>query len=449
VTLAFQDVAGVLESSVHPPVARISGWSVDSRTIARNDLFVALRGPRHDGHHHVAEAFAKGAAAAVVEQDQEVSGDGTLLPVPDSGEALLELAAWARRQWNGTVVGVTGSAGKTTTKDLIAHVLGASMPVGKSAGNFNNHVGLPLSILRLPDDAQVAVLELAMNHAGEIRKLAEIARPEIGVVTNVGYAHAGNFESPEDVAAAKRELIESLPTDGTAVLNADDEHVSRFRDAHAGPVVTFGFSDSADVRAVDMKPSDTGTRFRLEDGAWLETSLEGRHGVRNALAAVAVAKAFGLAPEQVSEQLATFEAPPMRGRRFVRNGISIIDDCYNSNPEAVVAMLELLGETEGTRRIAVLGEMLELGRWAEKLHSDAGRRVVACGIHVLVGIRGAARQMVGAAVEAGLPAGAAYFFEEPDEAGDQLKKIAREGDVVLFKGSRATGVDLALRRFLE
>jgi UDP-N-acetylmuramoyl-tripeptide--D-alanyl-D-alanine ligase len=430
-------------------VEHISGWSVDSRSIGEKDLFFALRGPRHDGHQHVADAFSKGAAAAVVERDRDVSCDGTLIEVSDTGEALIELARWARRHWGGTVIAITGSAGKTTTKDLIAHVLSASMPAGKSLGNFNNHVGLPLSILRLPDDARVAVLELAMNHAGEIRTLAGIARPEIGVVTNVGYAHAGNFDSPEDVAAAKRELIESLPSDGTAVLNADDERVARFRDAHPGPAVTFGFSEDADVRAVEMETSETGARFRLASGEWLETKLDGAHGVRNVLAAIAVARLFDIRPEEVAERLRSFEPPPMRGRRFLHGGITIIDDCYNSNPEAVRAMLELLGKTPGKRRIAVLGEMLELGRWAEKLHGDAGRSVVACGINVLVGIRGAARHSVGAAVEAGLPAGAAYFFDEPDEAGDQLKILVREGDVVLFKGSRGTGVDLALRRFLE
>jgi len=447
-TLAFQDVATALGSKAKAPGLRISGWSVDSRTVAPADLFFALRGAHHDGHDHVAGAFERGAVAAVVDRELNVDVTETLLHVKDSYNALASLAAWARRQWNGTVVAVTGSAGKTTTKDSIAHLLDSFLAVGKTVGNYNNHVGLPLSILRLPDEARVAVLELGMNHAGEIRQLAEIARPDIGVVTNVGYAHAGNFRSLEEVGSAKRELIESLGPGGTAVLNADDERVSRFCEIHRGETISFGFSEGADVRALAMERTELGTRFRLEGTGWVETTLEGRHGIRNILAALAVGRVFGLAAAELAEQVRTLEPIPMRGRRIDHKGISIIDDCYNSNPEAVRAMLELLGETPARRRIAVLGEMLELGRWAEELHRDAGRRVAECGIDVLVGIRGAARHLADAAVEAGLPAGAAYFFHEPEQAGDHLKTLASEGDVILFKGSRGACVDLALERFL-
>jgi len=446
--LALQEVAQALGCDVMPPAQHVSGWSVDTRTVQRGDMFFALRGPRHDGHDHLTEAFGKGAAAAVVEREPDAPVEGTLLRVTDSGEALAQLAAWARLRWGGTVVAVTGSAGKTTTKDAIAHVLSRFLTVGKTAGNFNNHVGVPLSILRLPDGARVAVLELAMNHTGEIRKLAEIACPRIGVVTNVGYAHAGNFSSIEEVAGAKRELIESLPPGGTAVLNADDERVLAFRDAHPGDTITFGFSETADVRATAFERTQQGSRFHLEGEGWVETKLDGRHGVRNALAALAVARLFGIAQDAAAAQLASLEAGEMRGRRFVHDGITIIDDSYNSNPEAVRAMLEVLAETPAVRRIAVLGEMLELGRWAEELHRDAGRSVAECKINVLVGIRGAVHHLVDAAVEAGLPAGAAYFFDEPEPAGDHLKNIVQPGDVVLFKGSRGAGVDRALRRFI-
>jgi len=447
--LAFQDVASALGCEAPSAAGRFSGWSVDTRTIEPGELFFALRGPNHDGYDYVPAAFQRGAVAAVIERDPNAAVNGMLFRVPDSGDALGQLAGWARQHWGGTVVGVTGSAGKTTTKDAIAHVLSPFLAVGKTVGNLNNHVGVPLSILRLPEEARVAVLELAMNHAGEIRALAEIARPEIGVVTNVGVAHAGNFASLEDVAAAKRELIESLPADGTAVLNADDERVSAFREAHRGETITFGFSEGADVRATALERTESGTRFQLAGTGWVETKLEGRHGVRNVLAALAVARVFGIEPALCAEQISSLQPGPMRGERFVRDGITIIDDCYNSNPEAVRAMLDLLAQTPAKRRIAVLGEMLELGRWAEKLHRDTGRSVVECGIDVLVGIRGAVRHMADAAVEAGLPAGAAYFFDEPEPAGDHLKSLVRAGDAVLFKGSRGTGVDLALRRFLE
>jgi UDP-N-acetylmuramoyl-tripeptide--D-alanyl-D-alanine ligase len=334
-------------------------------------------------------------------------------------------------------------------KDIIAELLSVKKRTGKTAGNFNNHVGLPLSILRLADDVEVGVLEIGMNHAGEVRFLAELADPQVGVVTNVGYAHVENFDSLDGVARAKRELIESLPAEGTAVLNADDELVTRFADQHPGPVVRFGFSEDADVRALRLERTPDGSRFEVAGEGMFDTRLDGRHAVSNILAGMAVARIFGIAPAELRDAVASLEPGAMRGRRFTHQGITIFDDCYNSNPEAVRAMIETLRDTPGRRKIAVLGEMLELGRSAETLHQKIGRDVAACGVHVLVGIRGAARQMADAAVAAGLPASAAYFFPEPDEAGDMLRKLAREGDVILFKGSRGTHVERALERFLS
>ncbi len=440
------DVARAVASGVEPPAVTVSGWSVDSRTIGAGDLFFALRGPNHDGHRYVSKALARGAAAAVVEHPVET--DGLLLPVTDCYGALRDLASWARERWGGTVVAVTGSAGKTSTKDVIASLLATRRRTGKTEGNFNNHVGLPLSILRLPDDAEVAVLEIGMNHAGEIRQLAGVAKPDIGVVTNAGYAHVEYFDSLDGVAAAKRELIESLPPEGTAVLNADDERVARFGDVHAGPVITFGFAEGADVRATSFTPVPGGSLFTVAGAGDFSMRLEGRHSVRNVLAAMAVARVFGIAPDELRGAVAALEPAPMRGRCFTHHGITMIDDCYNSNPDAARAMLETLRDTPGQRRIAVLGEMLELGRWTETLHQEIGRFVAACGVHVLVGIRGAARLMADAAVAAGLPASAAYLFSEPEEAGDHLRKLARAGDVILFKGSRGTHVERALERFL-
>src|SRR5215475_14302228 len=245
-TLEIHKVAKEIQAAGIPPAGSASGWSVDTRTQKSGDVYFALRGPNHDGHSFLRDAHEKGAAALVVDRSGGFPGE---LIVSDTLCALQTLGAWARMQWGGTMVGVTGSAGKTTTKDAVAHLLASEMPTGKTVGNFNNHVGVPLSILRLPDDCTAAVLEMGMNHAGEIRRLAEIARPQIGVVTNVGYAHVEFFDSIDGVAAAKRELIEGLPRDGVAVLNADDPRVLAFRDVHPGRSVTFGFSDAADVRA--------------------------------------------------------------------------------------------------------------------------------------------------------------------------------------------------------
>lgn len=430
--------------STAPGDTLVTGWSVDSRSIQPGDLFFALRGPNHDGNDYVEQALSNGAVAVIGER----ATPGPVLAVQDAQRALQEVAAWARQRWAGDVVGITGSAGKTSTKDVIAHLLAAAMPVGKTSGNFNNHVGVPLSILRLPGDARVAVLEIGMNHAGEIRALCDIARPRIGVVTNVGYAHIEAFESIDGIALAKRELIESLPGDGIAVLNADDPYVREFGSVHPGPVIRFGFSEGADVRAADVEFLPQGTRFRV-CRTHFDTMLQGRHAVLNILAGIAVAHAYGIGPQQLVEAIRTLTPGKMRGERVVRSGIEILNDCYNSNPDAVRAMLSVLRETPAQRRIAVLGEMLELGRWSESLHRGIGRYAAEQGIDVLVGIRGAARNMVDAAMEAGMSKDAAFFFDEPRTAGEKLREIAREGDAILFKGSRGTRVERALERFLE
>jgi UDP-N-acetylmuramoyl-tripeptide--D-alanyl-D-alanine ligase len=435
--------------------ARITGWSVDSRTVQPGDLFFALPGPNHDGNTYLDEAFRKGAVAAVAHSGHSSPagqrGDmaaSEVLTVPDSLAALQDLATWARNQWGGQVVGVTGSAGKTTTKDVIASMLALNMPVAKNIGNLNNHVGLPLSILRMPSDARVAVLELAMSHAGEIRRLSEIARPNIGVVTNVGHAHMEAFDSIEGIAAAKRELIEALPSDGVAVLNYDDPLVLPFRGVHPGRTITFGFNAGADVRAENFEDTSDGISFSV-DAVPFSSQLHGRHSVSNFLAGIAVAGLFGIRPSELTEAVRGIPPGPMRGERILHDGILILNDCYNSNPDAARAMLDVLRDTQAKRRIAVLGEMLELGRWSGALHRGVGTYVAAQGIDVLVGIRGAASNLVDAAKEAGQAANAAFFFDDPAAAGDQLRKIAQAGDVILFKGSRGTHVERALERFLS
>ena len=443
-TLDLQEVARAMRAAGNPPAMAVKGWSVDTRTQKPGDLYFALRGPNHDGHDYAGVAAAKGAAGVVVER---TTGAPNELVVSDTLQALQELAAWARAKWGGTVIGVTGSAGKTTTKDAIAHMLAVELPVGKTAGNFNNHVGVPLSILSLADGCRAAVLEIGMNRAGEIRSLAAIARPDVGVVTNVGYAHSEYFDSIERIAAAKRELIEALPRDGVAVLNGDDPRVLGFRDAHPGRSVTFGFSECAEVRAEAVEYGAEGSRFRAA-GVEFETGLAGRHAVLNLLAAIAVAREFGVAPERLREPVRTFAAGTMRGQRSEHNGVVVWNDCYNSNPEAAQSMIDVLRRTPAARRIAVLGEMLELGRAAEELHRQVGRYAAEHGVDWLIGIRGQARSMVEAAIAAGLPRRRAHFFEDPAEAGEFARRTARPGDAILFKGSRGVRVERAMERFL-
>ena len=439
-TIDLQEVARAIGAGGKPPSVLVAGWSVDTRTQNPGDVYFALRGPNFDGHDFVAQAAAKGAAGVVVERP---GGAPNELVVPDSLRALQQLGLWARTRWGGRVIGITGSAGKTTTKDAIAHLLAVDLPVGKTVGNFNNHVGVPLSILRLPDGCRAAVLEMGMNHAGEIRELAGIARPEVGVVTNVGYAHVEFFDSIEGVAAAKRELIEALPADGIAVLNADDARVAKFRDAHRGRSVSFGFSESADVRATDYD----GRHFRAS-GVDFETGLPGRHAVMNLLAAIAVAREFGIAAKRLPEAVRIFTPGNMRGERIEHGGMVIWNDCYNANPEAMQSMLDVLRGTPARRRIAVLGEMLELGHAADALHRQVGRYAAERGIDLLIGVRGHAHEMIDAAVGAGLPVKAAYFFEDPGAAGEFVRQQAGEGDAILFKGSRGVRVEKALEKLL-
>jgi UDP-N-acetylmuramoyl-tripeptide--D-alanyl-D-alanine ligase len=364
--------------------------------------------------------------------------------VDDTTRALQALGRGARQIWGGTVIGVTGSAGKTTTKETIAALVATEFPTGRNLGNLNNHLGLPLSILRLADNAKVAVLEMGMNHEGEIRDLAAIAQPQIGVVTNVGWAHTENFpDGITGVARAKSELIQALPREGIAVLNADDPRVREFRNLHSGRTILFGLAADAEVRAENLELSPQGARFRSL-GVDFESPLAGRHGVSNVLAGIAAARALGIAPERLRDAVRSLAPGKMRGEQTRVHGITIINDCYNANPEAMRSMLELLRDTPATRHIAVLGEMLELGPEAEALHRGLGRFVAGQGIDAVIGIRGAGRWIVDEAIAAGLSGGAALFFDTPDEAGEYLNRFLKPGDAVLFKGSRGVRVERAL-----
>ncbi len=444
--LSLQYVAEATGASAPGLTGEVSAYSIDSRTVQPGDLFIAIVGENHDGHDFVIDVLSRGAAAAIVSKD--LGDDPRLIRVDDTLRALQALATKARADWGGTVVGVTGSAGKTSTKDIIASMLEVGGPVGRTRGNFNNHIGVPLSVLGIPDEARVAVLELGMNHAGEIRQLSQIARPSVAVVTNVGYAHIENFdEGVAGIALAKRELVESLPSDGVAVLNADDERVKGFAAVHPGKTVYYGFSPEAEVRAGDVELKENGVRFHA--GASLfESDLIGRHAVRNILAGITVARVLGIDEGRLPEVVRSLRPGKMRGELRTHNGIRIIDDCYNSNPDAARSMLEVLRDMPAQRHIAVLGEMLELGRWSVALHREVGNFAARCGISVLVGIRGVAEVLLEGAIEAGLRKDAAYFFKDPAEAGQWLRTFAVPGDAILFKGSRGTRVEKALETFL-
>jgi UDP-N-acetylmuramoyl-tripeptide--D-alanyl-D-alanine ligase len=421
-------------------------YSIDSRTIGAGDLFFAVKGERLDGHDFVTAALEKGAVAAVVRKDQvdRYSDKSRLLAVDDTLVALQTLATAVRKVWGKPLVGVTGSAGKTTTKEAIAHVLGARFRVLKSEGNFNNHFGLPLMLLKLEPEHDVAVIEMGMSHAGEIRALAKIAHPEIGVVTNVAPVHLEFFNSLADIARAKYELVESLPASGTAVLNADDEYVSQFGRDFKGKVITYGTHTTADVRAENVQSCGAeGSQFDVVTAAGREHArlpLVGEHNVLNALAAVAVGLARGLNLSEAVGALATLKPADKRGQVLQLGNITVVNDCYNSNPKALNAMVDALAAMKASRRIVVAGEMLELGPAGVEMHRAAGQHVAEKKIDVLIGVRGLAQAMVeGASGET-----QARFVATPEEAGEWLAREARDGDVVLLKASRGVKLEKAL-----
>jgi UDP-N-acetylmuramoyl-tripeptide--D-alanyl-D-alanine ligase len=421
-------------------------YSIDSRTVGQGQLFFAVKGERFDGHDFVDAALEKGAAAAVVRKDQwhRYSWTPHVLVVDDTLVALQNLATAVRKVWGKPLVGVTGSAGKTTTKESIAHVLSARFRVLKSEGNFNNHFGLPLMLLKLEPEHDVAVIEMGMSHAGEIRALAKIAQPEIGVVTNVAPVHLEFFDSLAGIARAKYELIESLPASGAAVLNADDEYVSQFGRDFKGKVITYGMRLTADIRAENVETRGAeGSEFDVVMAGGREHArlpLVGEHNILNALAAVAVGLASGLSPSESAAALATLAPPDRRGQVLQLGNITVINDCYNSNPKALNAMVDALVAMKAGRRIVVAGEMLELGPAGEEMHRAAGRHVADKKIDVLVGVRGLAQAMV----EGAGSATRAEFVATPEEAGEWLARETRDGDVVLLKASRGVKLEKAL-----
>jgi UDP-N-acetylmuramoyl-tripeptide--D-alanyl-D-alanine ligase len=423
------------------------GYSIDSRTIAPGELFFAVKGERLDGHDYVESALQKGAVGAVVARSQltrfpVMSG---LLAVDDTLVALQSLATAVRRLWGKKLIAVTGSAGKTTTKELIAHLLAAKFRVLKSEGNLNNHFGLPLQLLRLEPEHDIAVMEMGMSHAGEITALARIAHPEIGVVTNVAPVHLGFFRSIADIARAKYELISGLPAGGTAVLNADDAYVSQFgRDFH-GNVLMYGIEHPADVRAQNISSQGIeGENFDLltdQGRTPAHLPLLGKHNIYNALAALAVALQEGAPVSDAVAALAKTAPPDKRGQVIRAKGVTVINDCYNSNPKALDGMVDALAQLPAKRRIVVAGEMLELGDAGEHLHRASGQHIAGSKIDVLIGVRGLAQYMVEEAGKAGIEA---HFVAAPEDAGQWLKRQTRKGDAVLLKASRGVKLEHAL-----
>jgi UDP-N-acetylmuramoyl-tripeptide--D-alanyl-D-alanine ligase len=460
----------------------ISDFSIDSRAVRAGELFFALSPEdyrRHcftatsfaDAHRFIPQALAQGAVAAVaraasVEGDEELRRFGDrLLLVEDVIEALQMVARGTIDAWGRAVVGITGSAGKTTTKDMTAHVLGSTgRRVLRSRKNYNNELGVALSVLQMesegarPEEFDVAVLEMGMSMPGEIARHCRVAPPDVSVLTNVAPVHLEFMGSVEAIAAGKAQLVEGLKEGGTAVLNADDERVAamRAKAAHAGRVITYGLSESADVRGVGVETAGVGaSRFRLRtpDGeAEVLLPMHGRHNVLNALAAAGAALSFGVGVEEIAAALATAAPSEMRGEvlRFAE-GFTVVDDSYNSNPRSLLSMAEAVaGGGEGvTRRVVVAGEMLELGEEGPALHREAGREIAGFGVDVLWGVRGLAAEIVEGARGGGMSRDVTKFFETSEEAAAAAVEFVRPGDLVLVKGSRGVHTERVVEALKE
>lgn len=458
----------------------IVGFSIDSRNTGAGELFFALsqedyaragfNGTFADAHRYIPQAFALGAIAAVARADR-VAYDaelqamkGKLLLVEDAIAALQTLARKVYEAWARPVVGITGSAGKTTAKELTAHLLrAAGRRVLKSERNYNNGLGLPLAVLqmvtegRLPDQFDMAVLEMGMSSpTHEIERLCKITPPDVGVELLVAPVHLEHLGTIENIAAAKAELIEGMKPEGTAVLNADDKFVIAMRSKHGGPVLTFGVENAADVMATNIDTSRFGrSRFRLQTPAGsadTELRMPGRHNLMNALAASAVATVFGMSPMEIAAALKSVTPAKMRGEVIdFAAGFTVVDDSYNSNPRSLLSIVQAVAESEAhaTRRIVVAGEMLELGPDEAQMHREAGAEIARLGIDILWGVRGLGAQIVEGARAAGMNESATRFFEDSDEAAAAIITEARAGDLILVKGSRGVQTDKVVAKLRE
>jgi UDP-N-acetylmuramoyl-tripeptide--D-alanyl-D-alanine ligase len=438
------------------PSSIVGRIAIDSRTLSAGDFFVAIKGERFDGHAFVPDAWRAGAAGVMVHDAAAVGGSagrGVAIQVSDTTTALQDVARDIRRRSGARVVAITGSAGKTTTKEVAAGFLEARYRVFRNKGNLNNHIGLPLSLIELRQLPEIAVVELGMNHPGEIRTLVGIAEPEVRVWTNVGDAHLGFFESPDAIAEAKAEIMDHARAEDLLVANANDPRIMSRAEWFIGRVVKFGIDTAADVVATNVQHrglDGTTADLRTPAGdARLGTPLLGLGNLANVLAATAVALEFDIPVSQIVERAALLRPATHRGELArLPGGVTLIDDSYNSSPAALRQALTTLGAATGcARRVAVLGEMLELGAHAARLHDEAGRAAAAAGLDMMIAVGGdPAGVMAGAAIAAGMDAAKVTHVRTSEEAAALALERIRPGDLVLVKGSRGIGTDLVVDR---
>ena len=453
--LQLGEVATAVDGTLAGPATVLArGYSIDSRTVKAGDLFFAVKGPRFDGHDFLQQAVDKKASGIVIDAQFQTSietkSDFGIIRLASPVEALRTLAKNVRRRWGKPIIGVTGSAGKTTTKEMIAAVLAKKFKVLRTIGNFNNEIGLPLTLLRLEHHQDMGVLEMGMSAKGEIRNLAAIAEPNEGLITNVNAVHLEFFKSVDEIAEAKAELLGGLVAPRIAYLNNDDPRVSAMARNFDGKIVTFGVKNAAAFKV--QKYQDLGiegSSFTVQHESRevkFVLPLPGSHNVTNALAAITVGVSHDVPWEEIRAAVAEFKPEKMRGQivRF-REGFVAVDDSYNSNPKALTEMIRFIGNVQGyTRKIIVAGEMLELGPESAALHQGCGKEAAKAGASLIVGVQGMAKEILEGARDAGIPADRLKFVPDALQAGEFLARTVKSGDIVLIKGSRGVKLEQAL-----
>lgn len=428
---------------------RIRRVITDSRLVRKGDLFIAFQGDRYDGHAFVTKAIAQGAVCVIVQEDYRLPPSpkraeaSVLLGVRDTLEAYQRLATHYRNRFPIPVIAITGSNGKTTTKEMVAQVVAQRWKTLKTEGNLNNRIGVPQTLFQLAPRHQAAVIEMGVDQEGQTTRLCEIARPTIGVITNIGPDHLEFFGSMEGSAQAKAELLDHLPPDGAVVLNADDEYFDYLAARAQCRVVAFGCSPKAEVRAINIRSDDKGgTVFGLvlpgkSRQPEVHIRTQGLHNVSNALAAAGVGMVLGLPGTAIADGLAKFRPAAMRSQISTSHGVQVINDCYNANPASMKAALQLLAELgRGKRSIAVLGDMLELGTGSKQMHREVGAFLAGQGIGLLLACGLLGQELAEGARRAGMPNNSITEFPDAAAAGTALASMVRQGDVVLVKASR-------------
>lgn len=433
----------------------VNSISIDSRTIKRGDLFIAIKGNNFDGHNFVTDALKKGACAAIVEEKNirnlslasEFSEKKNLIKVKDTLRALGDISSYYRDRFDIPFIAVTGSCGKTTTKDMLFHLLSARLKVLRNEGTKNNHIGLPITLFQLDRSFDVAVLELGMNHFGEIDYLSKILKPNVGIITNVGEAHLEFVKTISGVLRAKEELLKNLSSSAIAVLNADDSRLMKLGNKYGFRKLTFGIKNKCDFRASQIEINKGLIRFKLNGKDGFKLRIFGIPNVYNALAAIACSSLLGIDIKSLKETFESFKTPNMRMKATSFKDMLIIDDTYNANPLSAKNAIDTISNLNGGRKIAVFSDMLELGRYTRRLHRKIGNYIASKKIDILVTVGDLSKDIAYGAIEAGMKDADVHRFETKKQALEMLNKETKPKDIILFKGSRLTKMEELLNCF--